>query len=97
MNDSTASQTIHWLNRFRMALVVLVLLLSCFLQAPLLAQQKTEFIIQEPYQETSFFSQYTWLNISLNGSVMSVVQTEVPASVLKNGISGGAYVKQKEV
>lgn len=96
MNESSASRTIHWLNRFRMALVFLLLLLFCFLQVPMSAQQKTEFIIQEPYQETCFYGQYTWLNIALNGSVMSVVQTEVPASVLNNGISRGAYVRQKE-
>ena len=95
MNKGSASQTVHWLNRFRMALVVL-LLLSCVLQVPLMAQQKTEYICQEPYKEFDlFYGRYNNANISLNGAVMSVVQTEVPASVLKNGTSQGTYVRQQ--
>ena len=74
-----------------------LLLLFCVLQLPLMAQQKTEYVSQEPYKEINLiYNQYNKLNISLNGSVMSVVQTEVPASVLKNGISQGAYVRQQE-
>lgn len=96
MNKTTASLIIHWLNRFRMALVVL-LLLSCVLQVPLMAQQKTEYICQEPYKEFDlFYGRYNNANISLNGAVMSVVQTEVPASVLKNGTSKGTYIRQQE-
>ena len=62
--------------------LLFLLPLFCILQVPLMAQQKTEYICQEPYQEFQFFySEYKHLNISLNGAVKSVVQTRV----LKHG------------
>ena len=42
------------------------------------AREKTEFVSTEPYQDLRlFYGDYKHLNISLNGTVKSVVQTEV--------------------
>ena len=47
-------------------------------------REKTEYVYTEPYQEFNlFYGYYRRLNISLNGSVKSVVQTNVPVSLLK--------------
>lgn len=59
--------------------------------------KKTEFVSTEPYKEFEFFyNHYKHLNISLNGTVKSVVQTEVPVSLLKkNHSSEKVYVRQQ--
>lgn len=47
-------------------------------------REKTEYVYTEPYQEFNlFYGYYRRLNISLNGYVKSVVQTDVPVSLLK--------------
>ena len=62
------------------------------------AREKTEYFSTEPYQEFQlFYGDYKRLNISLNGNVKSVVQTEIPASLLKHGNSSkDSWAKQQE-
>lgn len=65
--------------------------------------KKTEYISENPYKEydigydcilSSYY--YDHLNISLNGTVKSVVQTEMPVSLLKkNNSSEKVYVRQQ--
>lgn len=65
----------------------ILLIWLCCLQMPLMAQQRTEYVASEPYQEYHLFlGQYRYkaLEISLNGSVMSVTQTEIPVSLVKH-------------
>jgi len=61
------------------------------------AREKTEYVSTEPYQEFNlFYGDYKQLNISLNGVVKSVVQTEVPVSILKNANSSDkVYARQQ--
>ena len=61
------------------------------------AREKTEYIATEPYQEFQlFYSEYKHLNISLNGAIKSVVQSEVPVSLLKKtNSSENIYVQQQ--
>lgn len=76
----------------------LLLLLSCFLQVPLMAQEKTEYICHEPYKEFDLFSgRYNNANISLNGAVMSVKQISMLPAVQRHDISKGkrAYARQQ--
>ena len=60
-------------------------------------REKTEFVSTEPYQEFQlFYGDYKHLDISLNGTVKSVVQTKVPVSLLKkNNSSKNVYVQQQ--
>ena len=65
----------------------IILMLLCCLQMPLMAQQRTEYVASEPYEEFHlFYGQYKYkeLDISLNGTVMSVTQTEIPVSLVKH-------------
>ena len=66
-------------------------------QGSLTAGEKTEYVSTEPYKEFQFFyNHYKHLNISLNGAVKSVVQTEVPVSLLKKDNSlENVYVQQQ--
>lgn len=59
-------------------------------------RDKTEYVSKEPYQEFDlFYGHYKHLNISLNGAVKSVVQTDVPVSLLKKeNSSEKVYVRQ---
>lgn len=60
-------------------------------------RDKTEYVSTVPYQEFDlFYGYYKHLNISLNGAVKSVVQTEVPVSLLKKeNSSEKVYVRQQ--
>lgn len=67
------------------------------------ARKKTEYVAEKPYKEYDIgydvivsSYKYNQLNISLNESVKSVVQTVVPTSVLKNDKSSeSVYAKQQ--
>ena len=60
-------------------------------------RDKTEYVSTEPYQEFDlFYGHYKHLNISLNGAVKSVVQTDVPVSLMKKEHSSEkVYVRQQ--
>lgn len=61
------------------------------------AREKTEYVSTEPYQEFKLFhGEYKQLNISLNGTVKSVVQTVVPTSVLKYEKSSESVYAQQQ-
>lgn len=60
-------------------------------------REKTEYVAEKPYKQLNLFNgYYTELNISLNGTVKSVVQTGVPTSVLNSeNSSEDVYSKQQ--
>ncbi|MCR5553974.1 MAG: tetratricopeptide repeat protein [Bacteroidales bacterium] len=60
-------------------------------------REKTEYVSTEPYQDIYLiYGRYRHLDISLNGTVKSVVQTKVPVSLLKkNNSSKNVYVQQQ--